>query len=64
MLGKELKDTYLLDERKDDAAVIAIGKDCWFHVHDDEEVPLSEYTIALLLRINDPSCTLELRQDG
>jgi len=51
MLGKELKDKYLLDEKKDDVGVIAIGKDFWFHVHDNEEIS-PEYTVAFLPRLN------------
>ena len=43
MLGKELKDKYLLDKK---VGVIAIGKDFWYHVHDDEEIP-EKFDIAL-----------------
>ena len=46
MTAQELKGKYLREEVKDRVGVIAIGKDFWYHVHDNEEID-KKLTIAL-----------------
>lgn len=46
MLAGELKAQYLKPKKEDKVGVIAIGKDFWYHVQDNEEVP-GDLDIAL-----------------
>lgn len=60
MKAIDFKNKFLKEEVKDSVGVIAIGfdkkgKQFWFHVHDNEELPDKDeqgkpYTIALHLR--------------
>lgn len=49
MTAKELKEKYITEEMRDKVGVINIGKDFWFHVHNDEE-PRDDFEVAFHIR--------------
>ncbi len=46
MLAKEIKKKYLKKKTRDECGIIAVDKEIWWHVHDNEELP-EDCTIAI-----------------